>query len=57
MLQHIVVGTPGRLLELVQSGDLKLGNVKHFVIDECDKVLEEIGSILNSHYVCLLIEN
>ena len=57
MLQHIVVGTPGRLLELVQSGDLKLGNVKHFVIDECDKILEEIGSILNSHYVCLLIEN
>jgi len=37
---HIVVGTPGRVLQLAKDGDLKLGNVKHFVIDECDKVLE-----------------
>jgi len=39
---HIVVGTPGRLLALVKSGHLKLGKVKHFVIDECDQVLEKL---------------
>jgi len=38
---HIVVGTPGRLLALIKAGNLKLGNVKHFVIDECDRVLEK----------------
>jgi superfamily II DNA/RNA helicase len=37
---HIVIGTPGRLLALVKSGDLKLDKVKHFVVDECDRMLE-----------------
>lgn len=39
---HIVVATPGRCLGLVRSGKLKLNNVKHFVVDECDKVLEKL---------------
>lgn len=37
---HVVVGTPGRLLSLVKSNTLKLGNLKHFVLDECDKLLD-----------------
>ncbi|KAJ1673693.1 Suppressor of the cold-sensitive snRNP biogenesis mutant brr1-1, partial [Spiromyces aspiralis] len=37
---HIVVGTPGRLLHLVNSKALKVEHVKHFVLDECDKMLE-----------------
>ena len=37
---HIVTGTPGRLNALVSSGDLKLDNLKHFVLDECDKMLD-----------------
>jgi superfamily II DNA/RNA helicase len=37
---HIVVGTPGRTLDLVESGHLKLDNCKHFVLDECDKMLD-----------------
>ncbi|KAK9825382.1 hypothetical protein WJX81_007043 [Elliptochloris bilobata] len=37
---HIIVGTPGRLKQLVKEGNLKLGSVRHFVIDECDKVLD-----------------
>ncbi|OWB51077.1 hypothetical protein B5S27_g2634 [[Candida] boidinii] len=40
---HIVVGTPGRLKALVRDKYLRLNNVKNFVIDECDRVLEEIG--------------
>lgn len=40
---HIVVATPGRLNALVRDKYLRLGNVKTFVIDECDKVLEQVG--------------
>lgn len=39
---HIVVGTPGRILALARQGFLKLGQVHHFVLDECDKVLESL---------------
>ncbi|KAI8814148.1 P-loop containing nucleoside triphosphate hydrolase protein [Cladochytrium replicatum] len=39
---HIIVGTPGRVLALVRSGILKMKNVKHFVLDECDKMLDQI---------------
>ncbi|KAF7638493.1 hypothetical protein Mgra_00002171 [Meloidogyne graminicola] len=36
---HIVVGTPGRLLALGRTGQLKLKNIKFFVLDECDKMI------------------
>ncbi|RLN87058.1 hypothetical protein BBJ28_00017373 [Nothophytophthora sp. Chile5] len=39
---HILVGTPGRILGLVREKTLKLDKVKHFVMDECDKMLEAI---------------
>merc|ERR1711872_1130181 len=39
---HIVVGTPGRILALVKTKKLKLANLKHFVLDECDKMLEQL---------------
>lgn len=39
---HIVVGTPGRILALAREKALKLGAVKHFVLDECDRVLEAL---------------
>jgi len=39
---HIVVGTPGRLLALIRNKSLNLGNIKHFVLDECDKMLEQL---------------
>jgi len=35
----IVVGTVGRVTDLVESGDLDLSSVKHFVLDEFDEVL------------------
>lgn len=40
---HIVVGTPGRILALTRNKTLSLKNVKHFVLDECDKMLEQLG--------------
>jgi len=39
---HIVVGTPGRLLALIRGRELSLKNVKHFILDECDKMLEQL---------------
>merc|ERR1711923_160460 len=39
---HIVVGTPGRILALVRSKKLNLKNCKHFILDECDKMLEQL---------------
>ncbi|CAD5121317.1 DgyrCDS9845 [Dimorphilus gyrociliatus] len=39
---HIVVGTPGRILALARSGSLNLKNIKHFILDECDKMLEAL---------------
>ena len=40
---HIIVGTPGRLNALVRDKHLRLGNVRMFVLDECDKMLDQIG--------------
>ncbi|MFB2918589.1 MULTISPECIES: DEAD/DEAH box helicase [Aerosakkonema] len=36
---HIVVGTPGRVLDLLERGDLKLGQVSWLVLDEADEML------------------
>jgi ATP-dependent RNA helicase UAP56/SUB2 len=40
---NIVVATPGRLNALVRDKKLSLRNVKSFVLDECDKMLDQIG--------------
>lgn len=39
---HIVVGTPGRVKALAKDGDLKAKTVRHFILDECDKMLEAL---------------
>lgn len=39
---NIVVGTPGRILALVREKALDLGKCKHFVLDECDRMLEAL---------------
>lgn len=42
---HIMVGTPGRILALaVKEKKLKLDKLKIFVMDECDKLLEDTGT-------------
>ncbi|XP_027115002.2 DEAD-box ATP-dependent RNA helicase 3, chloroplastic-like [Coffea arabica] len=35
----VVVGTPGRLIDLINSGSLKLGEVQYLVLDEADQML------------------
>jgi len=39
---HIIVGTPGRVLQLVEEKSLKLDKLKRFVLDECDRCLESL---------------
>lgn len=43
---HIVVGTPGRILALIRNKKLNLKHLKHFILDECDKMLEQLGKFL-----------
>ena len=49
---EVVVGTPGRLLDLMEQGNLDLGGVRTVVLDEADEMLsmgfvEDIESILD----------
>jgi ATP-dependent RNA helicase RhlE len=37
---EIVVGTPGRVCDLLSTGELKLHEVSHFVLDEADRMLD-----------------
>jgi ATP-independent RNA helicase DbpA len=48
---HIVVGTPGRLLDHLRRGSLQLNSLKTLVLDEADRMLdmgfqEEIGALI-----------
>lgn len=36
---HIVVGTPGRVIDLINRGALKIGDIKWLVLDEADEML------------------
>jgi len=50
---HIVVATPGRLLDLVRRKTVDLRKVKHVVLDEADEMLSmgfktELESVLNA---------
>jgi len=38
----IVIGTPGRLAQLIEEKHLNLENLKYFVLDECDSMLESL---------------
>lgn len=49
---QIVVGTPGRVLDLLNRGDLKLGQLTWLVLDEADEMLnmgfiQDVEKILN----------
>lgn len=37
---HVIVGTPGRILDLLQKGRLDFTNLKTVVLDEADKMLD-----------------
>jgi len=39
---HIIIGTPGRVLQLAEEKALDLKQTKYFILDECDKMLESL---------------
>lgn len=48
---HIVVGTPGRIIDHMESGTIDLSNIRYLIIDEADEMLdmgfiEQIESII-----------
>lgn len=50
---HIVVGTPGRTLDLIKRKSLKINNIKWLVLDEADEMLnmgfrDELDGILET---------
>ena len=36
---EIVTGTPGRIMDFVESGKLPLDQIKFFILDEADRLL------------------
>lgn len=59
---HILVATPGRLIDLMYDGVISLSNVKCVVLDEADELLQEgfledigfiLSCILNKHQTLL----
>ena len=49
---HIVVATPGRIIDHIGRGTIDLNNIKYFIIDEADKMLnkgfiDDMESIFN----------
>ncbi len=37
---HIIVGTPGRIVDHIEKGSLKLNHLKQLVLDEADRMLD-----------------
>jgi superfamily II DNA/RNA helicase len=51
---HIIIGTPGRLKDLRNRKALDLSNVRHFVLDEADRMLD-MGFINDIREVAALL--
>ena len=51
---HFVIGTPGRLKDLIERRSLRLGNFKTIVLDEADRMLD-MGFIEDMRYLMSLM--
>ncbi|KNH03810.1 RNA helicase [Perkinsela sp. CCAP 1560/4] len=47
----IVVGTPGRTLALLNDKTMSISNIKHFVVDEFDRCLEDFSMRRDIHAI------
>ncbi len=50
---HVVVGTPGRIIDHIERGNLRLDKIKYLVLDEADEMLnmgflDQVESIMES---------
>ena len=39
---HFVVGTPGRVYDLIRRGDLMVDQIRYVILDEADQMLEDL---------------
>ncbi len=46
----LVIGTPGRLIDLIRSRELRLGNIRFAVIDEADRMFD-MGFLKDLRYI------
>ena len=51
---HFVVGTPGRLKDLIERGEIKISNFKTIVLDEADQMLD-MGFVDDMKYLLSLM--
>ncbi len=51
---HIIIGTPGRLKDLIDRGALRLDMINHFVLDEADRMLD-MGFVADIRRVASLL--
>eukprot|EP00761_Pharyngomonas_kirbyi_P013228 gb/GECH01013255.1/.p1 GENE.gb/GECH01013255.1/~~gb/GECH01013255.1/.p1 ORF type:complete len:495 (+),score=129.85 gb/GECH01013255.1/:1-1485(+) len=49
--QHIVIGTPGKVNEMVKKGVLDLKRIEMFVIDEADVMLDSSGLVQDTQLI------
>ncbi len=47
---HVVIGTPGRIIDLIKRGSLKTSNISIAVLDEADQMLD-IGFLPDIEYI------
>ena len=53
---HIVVATPGRIIDHIGRGTVDLSNIKYFIIDEADKMLHK-GFIDDMEFILSKLPN
>lgn len=53
---HVVVGTPGRMIDQIKRGNLRLSSVKMVVLDEADRMLD-MGFREDVEYILSMIPN
>jgi superfamily II DNA/RNA helicase len=45
---HVLISTPGRALKLAEQKAVNLSHLKHFILDECDILVETLGRSIYS---------
>ena len=47
---HIVVATPGRLVDLVKRDAINIKDIKYFILDEADEMVNALKEEVGEHY-------
>lgn len=50
--QHVVTGTPGRVLDMMERNTLRTRDIKLFILDEADEMLRWVVFSHASHPLC-----